>query len=480
MWAAPSALYRRWLTPLKTALEGLAAGIPLTDRRATFGPLVGSGHIEAEPVHRWYAYKEAFSPRLPHEALALLKSDEDAVVADVFAGVATTALALQAQLSVRRVIGVEYSPFAHFVGRTKLVWHRLSPRRVERAIKRHSRFDVDRNLAVPTLAAFSNEDIFPDIVASQLVSARESIRSDAGLDEDERSFLLLGLAAVVEDASGAMKDGRALRILRGRKRRRKALMPQSGAVSGRDVRSLLTNHWLAMLEDLRELEDLGRTVRDGRTVHLRGDARRLGDVESEDGDPALADGSVSVSLFSPPYLNCIDYTEVYKLELWLLGFVTSQEGFRNVRLGTLRSHPSIEFPAQSLLSTVDAPVARLVEQAAEFMEYHLPRPGIGRMTRNYFEDMYRVFCEQARILRSGGHSVCIVGNSTFARRETVDGRRSESWRLPILTDVVLARLAEAAGLEPVGIWDARELRPRNVAGGSARESLVVLRKPPMS
>jgi hypothetical protein len=53
----------------------------------------------------------------------------------------------------------------------------------------------------------------------------------------------------------------------------------------------------------------------------------------------------------------------------------------------------------------------------------------------------------------------------------------EVWRIPILTDVLLAHIARAAGLADVQIWSARELRPRNVQSGAARESLVVARKP---
>jgi hypothetical protein len=64
------------------------------------------------------------------------------------------------------------------------------------------------------------------------------------------------------------------------------------------------------------------------------------------------------------------------------------------------------------------------------------------VVRQYFEDMFEVWREQLRILDSGATAVCVVANSTFSRRD-VDSRgvRRERWRLPILTDVVLAHLA---------------------------------------
>jgi hypothetical protein len=231
-----------------------------------------------------------------------------------------------------------------------------------------------------------------------------------------------------------------------------------------------------MIADVRFLQSEFASTPFAEAHHVAGDARELGAVRLEDGSPAFPDGWATLSVFSPPYLNCIDYTELYKLELWLLEHVVDQSAFRSTRLGTLRSHPSVKFESRPYFDDVNAPVRDLVEGVADWIGRHGARPEVGRVVRQYFEDMLQVWREQARVLAPGAAAVCVVANSTFSRRERLaDGTYNELWRLPLLTDVILCKLAEIAGFASVEIWEARELRPRNVRDGRARESLVVAR-----
>lgn len=465
------------VSALVADLDVLAEGIACRDERDSFEHLVGANELSSYPVHRWYSYKEAFSPRLPPEIVNRLGGGESRVVADPFAGVGTTALSLQTSKAVDQALGVEYSPFAHFVGQAKLQWSDVSPADLRIAARRLARYKVDPNADIPELAAFSNEEIFKKDAVMQLVAARDAIDRDEDLSAPERSLLRLGLAAIIEDASGATKDGRALRILRGRSRQAKSLRPKQGAAIGTGIREMLTNQWLAMAEDLDAMQPIRHLARKRKDRHLRGDARALADVQRKGlKSRPFTDGSVGLCLYSPPYLNCIDYTEVYKLELWMLGFVRDQAEFKGVRLGTLRSHPSVRFPERNYFAGVSAPVVDAIQAAAALLDERLARPGLGVMTANYFEDMFKVLLEQHRILESGGHAVCVVANSTFARRTKTAAGWRESWRLPLLTDVLIARLAELVGFEHVEIWEARDLQPRNVRAGLARESLVVARK----
>jgi hypothetical protein len=474
------------LQDIRVLYEAIADTVLQEDRRDAFSGLVAPAENDGLPVHRWYYYKEAFAAALPLRVLDTLGAGATRTVADVFGGVGTTALALQGHPALERVVSVEYAPFPRFVGSTKLCWADFDPSRLRRHINALLEYKSARRRR-PDLAAFRNPEIFDESVLNSLLSARQAIWDRPRLRPEETAFLELGLASILEGVSGAMKDGRALRILRDRDRPRRALSPRNPvqASTGSIVKDRLRQQWFAMLEDVEALQGSRRVSHGAVSHNVAGDARRL-DLVIADGVPMFGDASVGLGVFSPPYLNCIDYSEVYKLETWMLEFVEDQGQFRKLREGTLRSHPSIKFPPTDHLKAINgAAVAKAIAMIADFIEAHHKDSAIGRMVRNYFEDMYVVIREQFRVLEPGGHMVCVVGNSTFTGRERkvtqIEVGKSvtayeEQWRLPVLTDLLLAGLAREAGFGDVALWTARTLRPRNATGAAARESLVVARK----
>lgn len=476
-WGSPSPFFRRPIRTLTNAMWLVIGEYELIDGTNEFADLVNAVDTASLPVHRWFSYKEAFSPRLPRRLLAQYGAGKSHAVADVFGGVATTALSLLSAPGVERIISVEYSPLSVFVGSTKITWPYLSPDGLRELIDIALAFksvEVSR----PGLSSFANTDVFDPAELQTLLSARQHIRS-LEIDAALCNFLLLGLAAVIEDISGTMKDGRALRIVRGRTRKPLALSPRRGVPSCDDrVKDALARQWAAMIEDIDDLSPARPSTQGNRAFHLKGDARYLTEVRVE-GEEMLPSGSIGLCISSPPYLNCIDYSEVYKLENWFLGFVKNQAEFRALRLGTLRSHPSIDFPRRGYLDEIATePVTLLLNEIAEFVERHGARRQTGRMIYNYFDDIFKVLMEQYRVLEPGGHAILVVGNSTFSRRVPgCDGERIEQWRVPVPTDLLLAKFAEHIGFDVLNVVKARDLRPRNVSGGVARESLVALRKP---
>jgi hypothetical protein len=277
LWGRPSEDPARieW-HQLKKLSSQLARDVPFVRKVDTFASLVGSDGLRSHAVHRWFTYKEGFSPALLGTILNELEFRDEVRVADVFGGVATTALAGQLHGSVEEVRSVEYSPFACFVGQTKLSWPSLDPTRLKELLPKALAYDHHREVQIPELSAFSNPDIFTRARIRTLLAARDHLRELNVVDASEREFLLLGLAAVLEDLSGAMKDGRALRIRGDRSRRPSSLASAKDLTAVRGpIKSALGAQWSGMISDLRALEERREAALAVPVHHRRGDARHL-------------------------------------------------------------------------------------------------------------------------------------------------------------------------------------------------------------
>ncbi|UIZ04460.1 hypothetical protein L0Y16_03080 [Enterobacter hormaechei] len=136
---------------------------------------------------------------------------------------------------------------------------------------------------------------------------------------------------------------------------------------------------------------------------LRGDTRAL--------LPTI--NHADVVIFSPPYPNSFDYTDVYNIELWMLDYLKSSDDNRSLRNRTLRSHvqakwtanPDIELKSNLLMDTITT----LQNQRGILWNKNIPE-----MISYYFEDLYFIFMNFKRILKRGHHAIVAIGDSRYA------------------------------------------------------------------
>jgi hypothetical protein len=366
---------------------------------------------------------------------------------DPFAGSGTGPLSLvDFADNSSKAIGIERNPFLQFVARTKIGARIQGASDFERTINRIIA-TVESGEAspqsVPALSTFANTSYFPPNVLRSLLEIRSAI-SGVDCSESDRDLACLCLAATIEPASYLRRDGRALRY----EPRKVAAEPLSEFRRRAEV----------VLEDLATA---GSTSSSAEVV--LGDGRYPSRYIPEGFRPSLV-------LFSPPYPNNIDYTEVYKMEAWLLGFIQTSEEFRAQRLSTLRSHPSVKFPERYGPSVnghrqdFEESIGQLLQAIPETAQKRWRIP----LIRGYFDDMLQALVECASVCREGASVVYVVGNS-------LHGSKGKTFL--IAADLLLARLAESVGLAVERIVVAR--RPVRKARELTylRESVVFLRKP---
>jgi len=402
------------------------------------------------PIHRWFRYREGFSPALI-AALGL-----DGRILDPFCG--SGSILVGAAEQGRAATGIDVNPLAVFVARVKL--SPLGPADVAAVAAFLDRFEADVAGAdpwpVPALRIASK--VFEPRILDAVLRLRTLIEERA-VTPPRRNFLLLAWLATLQPVGSYFKEGNGIKY-RSRQRRpgRYVARPDGQWQLARFGPDQAAFVWAAFRRQLAGmLADLPawRTGRWGDQQVIEGDA-----LEALAPQPPASFDSV---VFSPPYLNRFDYFESQKVELWFGGFVDSYAGLRALRKRSLRSHLGAALDRSVMaLPEVEALVERLDPGS------YAVRMRVPVLIRGYFSDMAAVLGHCRRVLAPGGRCCVVVGNSAYGG-------------VIIPTDALLARLGLAAGFGEAAVVPVRHLtvapqQRSDLRGreGRMRESVVVL------
>ena len=180
----------------------------------------------------------------------------------------------------------------------------------------------------------------------------------------------------------------------------------------------------------------------------------------------IKDKKVGLVIFSPPYANCFDYCEVYKLELWMGDFVLNYKDFKKYRDLAMRSHVNAKFVHvfENSNDKVDL-IANLLAC------YNLWNKNIPDMVRGYFDDMENLLKKMHKLMVDNSKVYIIVANSGYKG-------------ILVPTDLLIADIAERTGYVVDEITQARKIRSSSQQMDELngnyenlmRESIVVLHK----
>ena len=145
---------------------------------------------------------------------------------------------------------------------------------------------------------------------------------------------------------------------------------------------------------------------------------------------------------SPPYLNSLDYSDVYRPELFLGGFVLTNKDVRQIRLQTIRSHVQVKWGGPTNIK--NQKVRSVVEDLLDFGD-SLWNPRLPNMIEAYFHDLKNVLEQVFRLLKRGAEAWLIVSTSAY-----------KALQIPV--DLILADIGCEAGLTLKGVYVLRNLR----------------------
>jgi hypothetical protein len=398
---------------------------------------VGSADLAFQ---RWFRFKEAYSPRLVAEVLDDIGLPVTRVI-DPTGGSGTTALTCS-------FLGidcdtVEVNPFLADV--------------IEAKTRTYSTEELAQDMVLVLGAPSRKADMSRLALAPKtLVEPGIGGRWVYGFQVAER---ILALAATIEDAVRP-HNRPLLKVLLGSVLRDVSNVVVNG--KGRKYRSGWEKRTVPAAEvtdRLREackiaIHDIVRfgVPRRGETRVHRGDARKV--------IPSLP--RADCAIFSPPYPNSFDYTDIYNLELWMLGYLASPADNKALRLATMHSHVQLNRPARDPANASES-LARTMH-GIERVKAILWHRDIPAMLRSYFADLETMVLSLQERIDPGGAIAVVVGGSSYGGIE-VDA------------PCILSEMAAQAGLPTVTRRKLRDMRLSAQQGGrhGLAEEVVVLR-----
>lgn len=393
------------------------------------------------PFQRWFKFKEAFSPHFIINCVGSMR-DVPKTCLDPFGGSGTTALT--AQFLGIRPTTIEVNPFLADLIEAKLATYDTA--RLQRdyinVLKISSELQPDAGVALKdapkTLMEPGMEGrwIFRRSVGKEILAIRQAIEQTSC--SKNRLLLRTVLGTTLVGLSNVLINGKGRRYKSDWKTRQN---------KSSDVEFAFRQAFFTAYEDIRLYAN--RQCRD-YTVR-RGDCRTLINTVEE----------VDFAIFSPPYPNSFDYTDIYNLELWMLGYLKNRIDNTRLRSLTLRSHVQLfrDFSTADLESkTLKRTYRKLTGIRPRLWNANIPE-----MVCAYFADMQTVLRNIRRKVKKHGKVFLAIGNSQYAG-------------IAIETQIIMSEIAASCGFRGTRCFPIRSMRSSAQQGGKRElvESVMVL------
>lgn len=391
--------------------------------------------------HRWFNYKEGFSPRLVSRIFDGYQLTASSVVCDPFCGAGTTLATAKARGIPS--IGFEVNPFAAFITQVKTADYTEEDfQQFQSLLERLGEIDPAAPQKLPDNAylcrVFDQEMLLVQLNIQDFIHKLPDCKA--------KQLLRFAWLCTLESCSLYRKAGNGLK-----KKNKPPAYPSGKALELAYAK--IREKAEAMIEDYSPQDT--------------GPVPKLFEESAAQLSKRVDRNSLDLALFSPPYANCFDYTKIYYLELWFGGFIHSSAEQKSIRMNSVRSHCHATWPER--YTSFHLP--ELNDQLLPLLkEQKLWTNRIPEMLNGYFADMEEVLRQIHAALVSGGHCAIVVSNSAYAG-------------VIIPTDLFLAMIGERLGFEVeeievqrLIITSSQQYKKTEHLRKYLRESIVKLKK----
>lgn len=399
--------------------------------------LVNYSNYKNLPFQNWCNYQEGFSPYILNWFIEHTGTNiQKGVFLDPFCGSGSSLISAR-DLGLK-VIGVDINPFSCELTKTKLENYSRKDLQIIESFKIPPFIEIknvyDKYEFSMTERLFSKDNF---IKIELLKSSIQKIAS-----KNPRNFLFTTLVSCLEYCSNYKKAGNGLKKKKSNQdfdffaefdAKRKIMLKDVQVFSGRSDFKIYNN-------GIKEINKL------------------------------IKDDSIDLSFFSPPYPNCFDYFEVYKIELWIGEFVQSYNQLKLMRKSAMTSNLNANL-SQDISNVYPSNLSSLLaESLNKLNEKELWNKKIPKMVLLYFHEMNIFLGDLFSKMKKGSKIGIVIGNSSYGG-------------IPILSDLILSEIAQSNGFNIDEIVIARKNETasqqyKNISSliKYVRESIIILSK----
>lgn len=360
--------------------------------------LVNFNNYKNIPFQNWCNYQEGFSTNILDWFVDYLEIKNNITFLDPFCGSGSSLVT--AKKYNFKIFGIDINPFSCLLSKIKIDFYTDDELKKIKEFKLpnyHEREDFYKNYEFSMIEKLFSKNNFYKI--ELLKNKINKIKSSKIKD-----FLFLSLICCLEICSNYKKAGNGLK-------KRKIVI-------NLDIFTEFQKKKDQMLDDIRSLRSKSSfKIYNSNVSNL---------------DKLIKNNSIDLSLFSPPYPNCFDYFEVYKIEMWLGGFVNSYNELKKYRKSAITSNLNANLKKDIDLNKICTKSKLLSLTLDKLNSVNLWNKNIPNMLAIYFHEMGEFLNNLYKKMKNGGNVGVVIGNSAYGG-------------FPILSDLILSELAEKSG-----------------------------------
>jgi DNA modification methylase len=361
------------------------------------------------PRHNWYEYKQGYAEDLVRQIIEAESPDKKKFILDPFCGVGTTNVV--AQSLGYKSIGFDINPVAYLASSVKTHFYTLPEiKEIQKLIKEFKPGEAAALKETPKVVDSSFQNGALEMLY-QIKFFCENITDNLPV----KQFFQLAYLSIIEDCSIRTKDGNGLKL----------------NLKKKTIDNII-EYFLSKCQSM--VEDIDISNFKEETLFINGS------ITIDKYFKQIKDSKVGLCIFSPPYANCFDYCEVYKLEFWLGGFVKTYKDFAKYRSIAMRSHVNSQFDhnIKNYQKEVDL-IADIIST------FNIWNKNIPDMLRGYFDDTYELLKNIKVVLAKDAKCFIVVANSGYKG-------------ILVPTDLLIAEIATSLGFKVNHIYYARKIR----------------------